>query len=271
MALPNPIAYWKFDEASGTTAADSSGNGHTATLVNGTWDTSSNKKFGTAALANNGSGRGASFTPFSLGTVHSIAFWFNGWDGSNDGVIIGGAAEFYGCYTNTTHFYYSAGSGNNQIAPHGFLINSHHVVITRNGTTLTWYVDGASVGTQTLASNTALTLGSIAGYDNGTIGFAATLDDIRFYDVALTGAQVSELFALDPTFAASARITQDVIEVLSLPVPAARVGQYVIEVLSATTPVPGRVSQYVVEVLSANVEVTPPVSAESTQFYIVMP
>lgn len=68
--------------------------------------------------------------------------------------------------------------------------------------------------------------------------------------------------------AASVNVSQDVIEVLSLPIPAARVGQYVIEVLSATTPVPGRVSQYVVEVLSQNVEVT---TAESTQFYIVMP
>src|SRR5206468_9777237 len=29
------IAYWKFDEGSGTTVADSSGNGNTGTLVNG--------------------------------------------------------------------------------------------------------------------------------------------------------------------------------------------------------------------------------------------
>jgi len=35
---PTPAAYWKFDEASGTTAADSSGNGNTGTLTNGpTW------------------------------------------------------------------------------------------------------------------------------------------------------------------------------------------------------------------------------------------
>src|SRR5262249_19564015 len=29
------VAYWKFDEGSGTTAADSSGNGNTGTLING--------------------------------------------------------------------------------------------------------------------------------------------------------------------------------------------------------------------------------------------
>src|SRR3989442_10796696 len=31
----NPIAYWKFDDGSGTLAADSSGNGFNGTLVNG--------------------------------------------------------------------------------------------------------------------------------------------------------------------------------------------------------------------------------------------
>lgn len=37
---PGLMAYWKFDEGNGTTAADSSGNGNTGTLVNGvTWTT----------------------------------------------------------------------------------------------------------------------------------------------------------------------------------------------------------------------------------------
>ena len=36
LAAINPAAYWKFDETEGTTAADSSGNGHTATLGTGT-------------------------------------------------------------------------------------------------------------------------------------------------------------------------------------------------------------------------------------------
>ena len=35
VAPSNLVAYWKFDEGSGTTAADSSGNGNTGTLING--------------------------------------------------------------------------------------------------------------------------------------------------------------------------------------------------------------------------------------------
>ena len=34
-ASATPIGHWTFDEGSGTTAADSSGNGHDGTLING--------------------------------------------------------------------------------------------------------------------------------------------------------------------------------------------------------------------------------------------
>ena len=44
---PLVVAYWKFDDASGTTAIDSSGRGHDGTLVNGpTWKSSSECKSG---------------------------------------------------------------------------------------------------------------------------------------------------------------------------------------------------------------------------------
>lgn len=67
----------------------------------------------------------------------------------------------------------------------------------------------------------------------------------------------------------TAKITQDIVEVLSQPVPAARIGQYSVEVLSATTPVPGRVTQYSVEVLSQNLVVS--AGTETTQFFVIMP
>jgi len=48
--LPGPVGWWKFDDGTGTTAADASGDGYTATLVNGiSWVTG---KIGDAVSAN---------------------------------------------------------------------------------------------------------------------------------------------------------------------------------------------------------------------------
>src|SRR4029453_16498714 len=38
-SLPSLLAWWKFEEGSGTTAADNTCNGHTGTLTNGATDT----------------------------------------------------------------------------------------------------------------------------------------------------------------------------------------------------------------------------------------
>ncbi|MGD0792507.1 MAG: hypothetical protein ABR920_12125, partial [Terriglobales bacterium] len=46
----SPVGWWRFDDGTGTTAADSSGNGYNATLVNGvSWVTG---KIGDAVSAN---------------------------------------------------------------------------------------------------------------------------------------------------------------------------------------------------------------------------
>ena len=76
-ALPSGlVGYWKFSEGSGTTAADSSGNGYTATLVNGvTWTTG---KVGGAITAN-GTNQYVSIPAinFSATAAVSIAMWVN--------------------------------------------------------------------------------------------------------------------------------------------------------------------------------------------------
>jgi len=196
--LPTPVAYWPFDEASGPTAADASGNGHTATLVHGTWDTSALKKFGPSALANTDGGHGASIATINLGTVHSIGFWLNGWDGSNDGSVITGPSGMDPLYITAASVYYAAGAGNFATLGATVMTGSHHYVVTRNGgVTITSYRDGVFLGTANLSTNTALTLDTINGSPGGN-PLVATIDDLRLYDVALTGPQVAELYALTP-------------------------------------------------------------------------
>jgi len=77
----------------------------------------------------------------------------------------------------------------------------HHVVITRSGTTLRWYVDGllTNTGTSTLfpsSSDLPLQIGD--GYTNG---FSGWIDEVAVYGRALSAAEVSSHYEAinDPT------------------------------------------------------------------------
>src|ERR1700722_10196483 len=59
--VPSPAAHWAFDETSGTTAIDSSGNGHTATL--GADVTRATGNVGTGAISLTGTANGVVTAP----------------------------------------------------------------------------------------------------------------------------------------------------------------------------------------------------------------
>lgn len=76
-ADPSLVAYWNFDEGSGTTAYDSSNNGYDGTLVGGvTWVEG---RFG-GGIELDGSSGYVSVPDFTL-TTGTITFviWLNGW------------------------------------------------------------------------------------------------------------------------------------------------------------------------------------------------
>ena len=194
MSLPEPSAYWPFDEATGTTTIDASGWSQPMTLASGTWTTTA-QKFGAAAISNAGSYLAATFDLLDLGTVHSYACWINSWTGA-DGVIVGGASGSYAFYLEGPTVYYSVGVGNYVGFTHGGLTGSHHLCVTRSGTAVRMYKDGALLAAQTLGSNTSQFLSTLGAYNTGTLPFAGVVDDLRFYNVELTAAQVAELYAL---------------------------------------------------------------------------
>jgi hypothetical protein len=80
-ADPSLIAWWRFEEGSGTTAYDSSGNGNDGTLVGGaTWTTG---RFG-GGIELDGTSGYVSVPDFEL-TTNAITFtaWLNGWKGGD--------------------------------------------------------------------------------------------------------------------------------------------------------------------------------------------
>ena len=91
---PSPIAHWKFDETSGTSASDSSGNGNNGMLVNGpTWNPTGGKIGG--ALSFDGTDdyvlKTTSFVPAFDGTGNlTLAAWIfpKSTGGENTGRIV---------------------------------------------------------------------------------------------------------------------------------------------------------------------------------------
>jgi len=225
------VLQYKFDETSGTTAADSSGNGRNGTLTNvgtGTATFSATHMVGTGAvsLAGTSNTNGAYVSiPASLNamgatTAITIACWVNittdrAWarvfdfnNSSTTGYMF--LTTFQAQATpNSVRFAISAtGNAAEQVISSGARLSTgawHHIAVVLDaGATYTGtlYIDGVAA-----ATNTAMTLrpSSIGNTPNNWIGrsaFAADpyvaglVDDFRVYNRALTAAEITALFAV---------------------------------------------------------------------------
>ena len=209
--VPSPAAYWSFDEASGS-AADSSGNGRTATIGAGVSRVTGD--VGAKAIAVNGTAAGAAT---AAGPVVNTAssFTVSAWvklasvGGYQTVVSINGTnvSGFYlGLRGDTGTFSFArlqsdvTGGAAVAAASSAPLANTwyHLVGVDDVGAgTLTLYVDGraegraAYIGGWQSAGDTkigqALYGGSAVDYVNGAI------DDVSFYASALSAAQVAAL------------------------------------------------------------------------------
>ncbi len=200
------VAWWKLDEAEGTAAADSSGNGHNATLHgNAKWLPSGGKIGGALQLdgahdyADTGYNTDLATWTVALwvkspaapttakvpsGPVHREANFQINWNHYRDGAR--GAAGL--CLGSTWHN-----------ASFGSLDGGvwYHLVATFDGQSIKAYKDGILVGEDAHAAGRpnreplTLKLGRHAK-DEGY--FAGTIDDVRLYNYALPEAQVRQLY-----------------------------------------------------------------------------
>jgi hypothetical protein len=212
-----PLAYYRLGEISGTTASDSSGNGHDLTykndatrgLVGATYDQDYAAQVGTTTIA-----QATSQTWFPLGSSpKSIEAWVKYASGPPNatqwyvGGIGGGTDSFelkfeYGgniAGIDQTDIEIFNGGSNVYFNPVSNAIlwdnNWHHVVITQDGSSYTGYLDGQAL---TISNNLAGTI-SVAGtsvwiggfaINNGFNRFPGQIDEWAIYDHVLTPAQV---------------------------------------------------------------------------------
>ncbi|TKC85986.1 hypothetical protein FAZ69_21990 [Trinickia terrae] len=203
--------YLTFDEASSTTAADATGNGHTGTLNGGASRTAG--KAGNAVLLDGSSGYVSlpndiveDVSDFTIAAwvfrnSASTKQWERVFDfGSGTGRYMmltpdsnGGAVRF-SITLNGSH-------NERQVNGTAPLPSGQwtHVAVTLSGTTLTLYVNGSQVGQTTGAAFTPWRLGPTAqnwigrSQFSGDPYFNGAIDEFRIYRGALPAAQVAAL------------------------------------------------------------------------------
>lgn len=210
----SPVGYWKLDETSGTTAVDSSGNGHNGTYTGPTLNT----RFLSSALGTVASFDGTNdrvttaVLPASTG-ARSVEVWviadtlssqraalcerFSG-SGNPVEARLGVGPLFVGSSTNFyLNRYPGSGSWVDVGSPNSTSTATlYHVVGTLDGTTMRLYVNGVEVAT--LASGIAASSGEWyigAAHTGGSPYWAGAIGHVAIYDTVLSPTRIAAHYA----------------------------------------------------------------------------
>lgn len=206
--LPAALAHWSLDEASGTTATDTSGNGYNATVTGGDWSTD------VGALYFDGGTDVASIPASAFTGITNeitIAFWayggatqpiqdvaFYAADSSNNLLL-----NIHLPWSNSKIFW-DAGASDRVIS--GVAASDeikgkwNHWVFTKDATagSMNIYLNGAlfaNEATGNIESMSGITQAWFGGSNSlGNANYEGLLDDVKLYDVALTAAQAQVLY-----------------------------------------------------------------------------
>jgi glucose/arabinose dehydrogenase/PKD repeat protein len=190
------VAAYSFDEGTGTTAADASGNGNSGAIGTATWTGSG--KYSGALSFNGGNARVTvnDSASLDLTTEMTLEAWVFPTASSDWRDVVYKADDVY--YLESSSPGGSPGTGGTfgaspLIGPSVLPTNVwSHLAATFDGGTLKLYVNGAQVagraqGGTIATSNLALTIGGDALYGQS---FQGAIDEVRIYNVALTQAQI---------------------------------------------------------------------------------
>src|SRR5271165_1007384 len=219
----SPVGYWPFDDGSGTKATDASGNGHTATLVNGvTWVPG---KIGGAVSANAAASQYVSIPAVNLSSTHAvtIALWSKRTYSTAGGhTLFEATPNFIQSTTGFGFFPDDSTCQGVQAAINGDVGETancynqpssgvwHHLAIVYDktqtgGNQVALYIDGALQNpTRSLyASTNTNYFGNNPIYlfsQGGTTMFdSGKLDDVRVFASALTAAQIQQIYNFGKT------------------------------------------------------------------------
>ncbi len=208
-SFPSPIAAYAMNENTGTTTADATGNGHTATLFSSTWGTGhtgsglTNTTNITGAMTGVFTAPSATITlmawikPTSLPAGGSdIACGFFDSGGQTEAALFSQRGDGFST-PNVVQGNIRLNNSLTAISGSALTVGTwSHVTMTYDGSNVKLYVDGSLVntvaGTGTITPGDAL---AVCGPDSGNSGSSynarLVIDDVRVFNVALSGAEVT--------------------------------------------------------------------------------
>jgi hypothetical protein len=210
---PGKIAAWPLDEGSGTSAADATGNGHTASWIPGpTWVPGQVGPFGLhcdgAHAANVTSG------PLPASGAYSYMFWLSADtppETRPQQLVVrnGVTSDSYGfSWGHPTpgfqHAAYQQTAGNQYVVAQLPLplsaMQRYHIAVTWDGSQLVAYRDGVAVATTPAPSLLPATGGfTFCGAQATNTFYPGVLDELQVWNYALTAPQVQAEYAKGAT------------------------------------------------------------------------
>jgi large repetitive protein len=195
------VAAYSFDEGTGTTVNDLSGNGNVGTVVNATWTSAA--KYGNALVFN---GTNSIVTVPNSATLQlTNAMTLEAW--VNPAVVANAWTDVI--YKYPDNYYLEATSNSQKVPGGGNTVGATdstifgttaltpnvwtNLTLTYDGTTLRLYVNGAQVSSVATPSGPMATSTNplqIGGDSFHTQFFNGTIDEVRLYNVALNQTQI---------------------------------------------------------------------------------
>jgi len=196
------VGHWKFDDAAGTTAVDSSGSGNNAAYTNYMADPpvwTSGHHGGAIQFSGLDYFESANNHGLTGAAERSVSFWSKlDYVGAyvDHGMVSMGTKTIgglFGVISYGGNWYF-----NRQVddASTGVLsdTNWNHHVVTFDGSTLTWYLNGTSI--MSVVTSTLFTVDThvFMGINYDTMLMSGILDDVRLYNRAINSSEVTELY-----------------------------------------------------------------------------
>jgi hypothetical protein len=214
-------AYYKFDESTGSTTADATGDGFTGTITGATWTTGVE---GTGGLAFNGTN--ATYVTIPALNLNSDTVTISGWVKRNgtqsgwNGIVFtrdssSACGLHFGTANELRYTWNDAGSTYNWnsalIPPNG---QWTFVALVISATNAKIYMQPLGGSMTSATNNVANAAGAfngvtiIGGDSNSSSRFInASIDEVRFYNTSLSATQIAALANPAPTVAAAAAAT----------------------------------------------------------------